>query len=566
MLRLTLLSSSLAALLLVGTAACTASSDGTTTSDDELVDSRWVGTFRNNAARNGELRTIALKGDGTAAIVRQECTATACSSVQKTGKYTLGERMGNAERKLTIQIGAKKLAYRSRLEASSATVPTQGIVLLELDENGIEKQPFVTMRLGWSNDLWCAAPTDCALQSGARGPATDCVANTCVWGEGSVCKVKASETELKASIAVGQGAPSPRRKPAATWTGSGMFVFGGRAPDDTLLADGAIFDPATNTWTPVATTGAPAPREFAEAGAVDGKVVVAGGWNDGPGGGIFEDAYLYDIAANTWSSIPVSKSLAEDWIGDFYPAGGALYRYGFTRLLHKIDVKTGKVTPVTDPPEATAMRNAQGGIEGSLMHAVVGDSVVHLFPLQKAEGGWDHNIWRLFEFNGKTGKWTVADVGLGQIDNITSIAAAGNSLVLMNGKVAQGGGGTIATIDMPSKSVKITQIGDGNRTSTFGSVDLFGSAASPNPVALIRADDGEELDTLDVSRAWFAHQSSWSGTPPRRPRLPKQFESVRVWSGTELLVWGGRTEQTVDGFKVVSFPQNVVRYAPSECK
>ena len=46
------------------------------------------------------------------------------------------------------------------------------------------------------------------------------------------------------------GAPSPRKNHAAVWTGREMVVWGGR-DGDRFFNDGARYDPATDAWKPV---------------------------------------------------------------------------------------------------------------------------------------------------------------------------------------------------------------------------------------------------------------------------------------------------------------------------
>jgi hypothetical protein len=57
------------------------------------------------------------------------------------------------------------------------------------------------------------------------------------------------------------GRPSARESHTAVWTGSRMIVWGGsdRATQD-QSNDGGIYDPATDTWAAVSTTGAPRAR------------------------------------------------------------------------------------------------------------------------------------------------------------------------------------------------------------------------------------------------------------------------------------------------------------------
>ena len=61
------------------------------------------------------------------------------------------------------------------------------------------------------------------------------------------------------------GAPSPRSGQTAVWTGTEMLIWGGvSCPDQHALGfcgDGAAYNPATNTWRPLANQNAPRPRD-----------------------------------------------------------------------------------------------------------------------------------------------------------------------------------------------------------------------------------------------------------------------------------------------------------------
>ena len=81
------------------------------------------------------------------------------------------------------------------------------------------------------------------------------------------------------------GAPCPRKQPAAVWTGKEMIVWGGDSRDDrTYYQDGARYNPATDTWTPISTNGAPIGRVCANAVWTGSKMVFWGGVNDAQAG------------------------------------------------------------------------------------------------------------------------------------------------------------------------------------------------------------------------------------------------------------------------------------------
>ncbi|MBI4567195.1 MAG: hypothetical protein HY719_02235 [Planctomycetes bacterium] len=53
------------------------------------------------------------------------------------------------------------------------------------------------------------------------------------------------------------GAPAARRKHTAVWTGAKMIVWGGHDGSSSINT-GGVYDPSTDTWAATTTTGAPA--------------------------------------------------------------------------------------------------------------------------------------------------------------------------------------------------------------------------------------------------------------------------------------------------------------------
>ncbi len=101
---------------------------------------------------------------------------------------------------------------------------------------------------------------------------------------------------------------SPRTSPQAGWTGSEVLVVGGDTavvPDDSgggpaaPVADGAAYDPATDTWRPIAAAPEPLPYYYRSAMVGDTMVVLAvtaegraGRW------------LAYDAGADAWTRLP----------------------------------------------------------------------------------------------------------------------------------------------------------------------------------------------------------------------------------------------------------------------
>jgi len=99
-------------------------------------------------------------------------------------------------------------------------------------------------------------------------------------------------------------APSARSGPTAVWTGSRMIVWGGY-DDNGSLASGGVYDPATDSWAPMSAVGAPTPRRDYLAIWTGSSMIVWGGdMLTSPF--VSDDGAAYDPASDTWTPLPPS--------------------------------------------------------------------------------------------------------------------------------------------------------------------------------------------------------------------------------------------------------------------
>jgi hypothetical protein len=108
-------------------------------------------------------------------------------------------------------------------------------------------------------------------------------------------------------------APSSRYNSAAVYTGTEMILWGGvdssyndytgNIYSQFLANDGAKYNPTTNSWTTISTTGAPTARYSSSAAWTGTYMVVWGGYGQS---NVIEDGARYNPSSNTWSAIPTS--------------------------------------------------------------------------------------------------------------------------------------------------------------------------------------------------------------------------------------------------------------------
>jgi N-acetylneuraminic acid mutarotase len=112
-------------------------------------------------------------------------------------------------------------------------------------------------------------------------------------------------------------APAPltaREGFAIAWVNDRLVVWGGadeksKGPNGTARSDGAAYDPATDTWEPLAP--APIAARYGASFASDGsKLFVVGGYAQAASSA-FADGAMYDGATGAWTALPQLPATSE---------------------------------------------------------------------------------------------------------------------------------------------------------------------------------------------------------------------------------------------------------------
>ena len=96
--------------------------------------------------------------------------------------------------------------------------------------------------------------------------------------------------------------PSPRTGAVTAWTGSKLIVWGGEGGGK-VVGDGALLDPVAGRFSPMTSTGAPSPRKIAAAAWTGSRLVVFSGVGEGDdwiAGCKMCGGGIYDPATDQW--------------------------------------------------------------------------------------------------------------------------------------------------------------------------------------------------------------------------------------------------------------------------
>jgi N-acetylneuraminic acid mutarotase len=108
------------------------------------------------------------------------------------------------------------------------------------------------------------------------------------------------------------GAPEPRIRHSAVWTGNEMIVWGGAKPKfdltlgqvvETPVNTGGRYNPSTDTWSATATTGAPSIRQKHAAVWTGSRMIIWGGFS---GSTYLNTGGRYDPGTDSWTDMTLT--------------------------------------------------------------------------------------------------------------------------------------------------------------------------------------------------------------------------------------------------------------------
>jgi N-acetylneuraminic acid mutarotase len=309
------------------------------------------------------------------------------------------------------------------------------------------------------------------------------------------------------------GAPVGRQNHCAVWTGSYMIVWGGEARDTNGvhydLNSGARYNPTTDTWAPISTANAPGPREGPSGVWTGTEMIVWGGYRSSSYWTSFAITNMntggrYNAASDTWTTLPVANAPSRRyghsalWTGTEMIVWGGNQHEGSTSegFSSQDNLNTGgRYNPSANTWSATTTSGAPSGRAGHTA-AWIGSRMVIWGGSDALEAGW-----------------------------------LGTPTYFNNGARYN-----------PANNTWATMSGTGEPAGREGASAV--AVAANNRVMIWGGRDGDE--TFDNGASYVITNDTWQAIAAIPPDLTGEPGMRRlhtaVWTGDEVIIWGGRTD------------------------
>lgn len=330
-----------------------------------------------------------------------------------------------------------------------------------------------------------------------------------------------------------KGAPSARKQHVAVWAGGKMFVWSGNTGAENTNT-GGLLDLATNTWTPTSTSNVPGPRKGARAVWTGTHVVVWGGSN-GPGDTPLNTGAIFNPMTNTWSAMTTSGAPSPRYGHTMVWAGSKVLVWGGTDGPNYFgdgnayDVNTDSWTPIPaggTPPSARAEHSAVW--TGSLMIVFGG------YGFDPAVGTNTY-LGDGAELDPVTGTWTNVKDGQPSARSRHSGEWAGQELIIWGGRDQLG---------LSPSGARYKPTIEWTLMTTDGAPELreFHTALWMAPRFIVWGGLNAAGSYINSGAVYDPTNNSWSSKPIPTSPAGRAFHTA-VDAGGKMIVWGGQTAE-----------------------
>jgi N-acetylneuraminic acid mutarotase len=325
---------------------------------------------------------------------------------------------------------------------------------------------------------------------------------------------------------------APRLRALAVWTGARMLVWGG-AVQTSFGNDGASYDPALDRWELLPTTQLNS-RAGGTAVWTGTEMII---WGGAP---ISSNSARYNPSIGAWTILPAAP------IAPRYDHTAVWSTTTNEMIVWGGDNDTDTVADGAAYSPSAAPGQEWRVLEASPLTKRAGHSAVWNGTTMVVFGGFGCGSWcgDAAEYDPVAKSWkTITNVPTVLDARATPAALrTGPSLTLATFFAGQGSGGVRATGATYDRS-----------TGAWSSIDGLGTVVLPKPTRTRFASawgagrlwiwggygDDVSTDARDEGASFDPATRTWASMPPGGPSA--RGDMSYVWTGTEMIIWGGRT-------------------------
>ena len=314
------------------------------------------------------------------------------------------------------------------------------------------------------------------------------------------------------------GAPTRRASHTAVWTGSEMLIWGGGVIT-TYYGDGAAYHPGSDTWRPISGVGAPSPRGIHNAVWSGSEMLIWGGretynrpWDGG----------LYDPSTDTWRPMSQVQQPSTRLGAAAVWTGSRMIVWGGNAVQMLED--GGVYDPVADVwvPIATV-----GAPVGRWLHSASWTGTEML-----VWGGEDtagNPLDSGGAFDPQTNSWRATALG--------PSPRSSHSAVFTGTELLVWGGRGLANLNTGSRYDPA--LDQWTAMGPLGPAPRGGHVAVWTGVEMLVFGGGTAAGYLNTGERYDAATDTWTAMSSLGVPARGGSDGSGIWTGTELVVWGG---------------------------
>lgn len=337
--------------------------------------------------------------------------------------------------------------------------------------------------------------------------------------------------------------PSPRTEHSAIWTGTHLIIWGGTSSG--YLSNGARYDPATNGWSAVQSSGAPAIRGRHSAIWTGTEMIIWGGYESHSCGFLcvtgtnYNDGARYNPANNTWQSMatagaPFNRSSHRAvWTGTEMIVWGGMAGTGGSFFMGGTNVNSGaRYNPALN--QWVGITSTTGAPLARNQHVAhwTGSRMLIWGGLNNTTDGANDGA----QYNPANNTWTAMNnVGAPPARPGFGAAWTGTQLFVWGGRSSLGEYSAIG-----NRYTTATDFWSTTAISGDPSTRADHTAVWAENEMIVWGGTGNEFPLRTGGRLnpFRAPTNMWSSVAVTDAPTPR-VEHTAVWTGTNVLVWGG---------------------------